>query len=277
MKFGEFIKRLMNLISLLMTATFFSGLLVANFWQEILTSDKIELVKNILEESDGSKTIQIDQSKHEIKWRFKNRGTSANVYIFNDGKNEFAIKIGKRAIKFKTAPDLLHHSIEGVIPIWSFDRFNIDDNLISVITMPSMENEWIDGLKNKSERVGLKEYLSFGLSSLIRLVQAAKGLEEKGLIHDNIGAPNVMFDKDEQVFLVDIDNLISTSDSFADYKKITMMGALNQLLGVILSIRYQDRKDASYKKINEFMLESMSGSPSLENYLDGLKKQFAEL
>ncbi|GEM_PF-4197322 len=238
------------------------------FWQKLDHTTKTTIVKRIFSSRSPEEcnlTVKIGHNEHVIDWRHRGRGTAGDVYIIRVDNIEFALKILRAGKLEPSITNLLNHSIEGLVPMWAADQVTIDDRSISLVAMDVMSTDFGARITKLAEsKDTFQDKLSFALTCICRLSDALIKLKSKGFVHGNIGQSNVMFDENDRVAFVDIDNIPSTTDKYADHRMSQDARAVNSLLGDFL---FQIQcKDPIYKTFEKFFWES-NGISKIEDYL----------
>lgn len=236
-----------------------------NFWKLLPCSIKETLVDLMGKNPSGSTDIKLLDTRVTFNWKYLDKGTSASLYLVEvpEKRVKFALKICKSGITVSAADHLLNHSIPSVVSLHSVDRLSVKEKETSVIAMDLMDSSWSDFLESQGSTTDLRK----GIESVVQLVEALDGLIKSGFIHDNIGPSNIMFDFEGKVAFVDIDNLISTNDDYAEYKKEGALSACNSLIGDILRVNDISEDTLLYK----FYMKQFVEPDSIEDFLTKLK------
>lgn len=173
-------------------------------WNHLDQHAKVDLVNTILANPrEGTKQIRIADDKIiNLHYQFKDSGTSANVYIVNVGETRFALKILHSNKLGDSAKGLQGHSITGIVPLQAAEILNINGEERAIIVMGDLEAKWSDWFEKPGNPKSSD--LAFGLSCIREIIESLIQLEKQGFVHGNIGAPNIMFDKQDRIYIVDM-------------------------------------------------------------------------
>ena len=107
---------------------------------------------------------------------------------------------------------------------------------------------------------------------LFNIINAMKSLHEKGIVHNDLKAKNILIDEDETVYLIDFDlceiNKNIQTTKFEDYKKMKFL-----ILQIIFEISYE----TSYKQYHKYLSKLNENHKELYSIMNNNEYKVNEL
>lgn len=267
------------------------------FWQNLELESKVRLIEGLgivnadqsedeeifegseeLSEENQSLTIPVkmhDSSEVSLQCDLVGTGTGS-IGIFRvrvvNSDIKFALKICKSNYKehLRSIDAVIGHSIQGFLPIYSVDYIDIKEMKIPVIAMKLLEEDL--SIKENFKPNPDQSSADRAVNYIDRLGKALIEYRNLGYTHSNIAGCNVMFDDNEEIYLVDIDNSkpIEGQSKDTKYSLYSDVKSLNEIFMLILNKLRVDVEDPIYQFSLKWKPDFDNSNPFIEDYLNQL-------